>query len=278
MISIISTINNEKIAKEFLLRGLSRQNAKFELFLVDNRAFSYKSACQANNRAGLKASGDYLMFIHQDVLLLSRNWLKQAEDWLSTFSKIGVAGVAGMMKPKLVNEFELCMRYCLLQKLGMLHLWFRHYGRGNVFHGPEMLPWGGSFISDVVSVQTIDELLLIIPNSVFKSTKFDETVCDDWHLYGVDFSLTVSKKGLNNYVLPCSVFHRSTGKITDPYLRTLKRLIKKHKNEKAINTTSGLCLTRKELMELLWLTRSKKLNDLIEARFKVNFQFLRGFA
>jgi hypothetical protein len=77
MISIISTVNNEKIAKEFLLRGLSRQNTKFELFLVDNRAFSYKSASQANNRAGLNASGDYLMFIHQDVLLLSRNCARQ---------------------------------------------------------------------------------------------------------------------------------------------------------------------------------------------------------
>jgi hypothetical protein len=41
MISLISIISDERVAKEFLLRGLSLQKAKYVLFLVDNRAAIY---------------------------------------------------------------------------------------------------------------------------------------------------------------------------------------------------------------------------------------------
>jgi len=268
MISVISVMNNETIAREFLLRGLSRQNSKFELLLADNRASTYKSASQAYNHVGIKANGDYLMFVHQDVLLLSRNWLREAEEWLSTQSRVGLAGVAGMIKPKFVNQIDMFTRHYLLQKLGKHYLWYQRYGRGNVFHGSERksaLPWGGRFISDVAPVQTVDELILIVPASVFESVKFDELVCDYWHLYGVDFSLTVSEKGYKVCVLPCSVLHRSTGKISKFFLSNLGKLITKHKQEKIINTTVGLCPTKEELMELIWIPNSRKMSNLIRA-------------
>jgi len=252
MISVISIINDERKARQFLRRGLSLQNTKLELFLVDNRASIYRSASQAYNQTGVKASGDYLMFIHQDVFLRSRNWLKEAEDWLSTLSDVGLAGVVGMRKPRFINQLEVSMRYFLLRKLGKLYLWFRHYGRGNVVHGHEKAPWEGSFVSDVVPVQTLDELLLIVPSKIFEHTKFDETVCNSWHLYGVEFSLRVSQRGHGVYVLPCSVFHDSTGVVNDSYLQTLMKLIEKHKHEKIINTTNGLCLTKQILTKLLW--------------------------
>ena len=205
------------------------------------------------------------MFMHQDVLLYSRDWLKKAEDWLSTQSKIGVAGVAGMVKPKLFDQREACLRFYLLRKLGKLSLWFQRYGRGNVLHDRAAVPWGGRFISDITSVQTVDELVLIVPARIFDHTKFDETVCDGWHLYGVDFALTASQKSYKAYILPCSVFHRSAGYVDDAYIRTLARIIKKHKNEEVINMTTGLCPTKKELMELFWKPGSKNTLDVIRA-------------
>jgi hypothetical protein len=251
MISVISIISNKKIATEFLLRGLSRQDTKFELILLDNKSFSYKSASQAYNCGGIKANGDYLMFIHQDVLLPSSNWLKEAENTLSTSSNLGLAGVAGMLKPKYINEFEICMRYYLLRKLGFYPFWFHCYGRGNVFQGRDKLPWMGKPTSEILSVQTLDELLLIIPFKVFEHTKFDEIACDDWHLYGVDYSLTASEKGYKVCVLPCPAFHLSTGKRSKTYFKTLIKLIKKHRNERVINTTMGLWPTRPKLTKLI---------------------------
>jgi hypothetical protein len=264
MISVVSIVNDETIAKEFLLRGLSLQDAKFELLLVDNRASIYKSASQALNYASIKANGDYLMFIHQDVFLYSRNWLKEAEGWLSTLSDIGLAGVAGMKKPRFISQFEVSALYFLLRKLGKSYLWFSHYGRGNVFHGPEKASWEGGHISDVIPVQTVDEQLLIVPFKVFQHTKFDETVCNGWHLYGVEFSLRLSQKGYGVYVLPCPVFHRSSGIVNDAYLRTLMKLIRKYKNEKVINTTNGFCPTKQILTKLLWSPNLISSRDLME--------------
>ena len=252
IISVISIVNNEREARRFLLRGLSLQDVKFEFLPVDNRVSICQSASQAYNHTGIKASGDYLMFIHQDVFLRSRKWLKEAEDWLSTLSDVGIAGVAGMQKPRFIDQLDVSARYLLLQKLNKLHLWFRHYGRGNVFHGPEETPWGGTFVTNAVPVQTLDELLLIIPFGIFEHTKFDEIVCDNWHLYGTDYSLRISQEGYRAYVLPCSVVHKSIGLINDSYLRTLMKLITKHRNERVINTTSGLCPTKQILTKLLW--------------------------
>lgn len=250
-------MNNEAIAKEYLLKGLSKQNTKFELCLVDNRASTYKSASEAINRAGNKANGDYLMFVHQDVLLASKSWLKETENLLTSLTRMGLAGVAGMLKPKFVSELDVSMRYWLLQKIGNLSLWWRHYGRGNVLHGANRLPWAGCFISDVTPVQTVDELLLIIPRSVWELTKFDENTCVGWHLYGVDFALTAARKGFKVYALPCpSVWHRSTGLVDYSYIRTLAKISRKHKRERAINTTLGLVPTTKLLLKLLWQPRS----------------------
>jgi hypothetical protein len=251
MISIISIINNDVIAKEFLLSGLSRQNTPYDLILLDNTDFSYRSAAQAYNEGSTKAKGDYLMFIHQDVLLPCRNWLKEAENSLSTVSNLGIAGVAGMLQPTFISDFELSARFYLLEKLGLSKVWYYRYARGNVFHGRERKPWLGKFISEVLSTRTLDELILIIPTRVFANSKFDEASCDNWHLYGVDYSLSASQKGHDVCVLPHSVVHLAWARKLDKgYFKTLLKLIEKHQTEKIINTTLGPWSTRPKLMEL----------------------------
>jgi hypothetical protein len=249
MISIISIINNDVIAKEFLLRGLSRQNTRYDLILLDNTNFSYKSAAQAYNEGSAKAQGDYLMFIHQDVLLPCRNWLKEAENSLSTVSNLGIAGVAGVLQPTFISDFELLARFYLLEKLNLSKVWFNRYARGNVFHGREKKPWWGKFISEILSARTLDELLLIIPARVFEMSKFDEKTCDNWHLYGVDYSLSASQKCRDVCVLPQSVIHLSIGKVKKEYFETLAKLTEKYQNEKIINTTIAPWSTRPKLMK-----------------------------
>jgi hypothetical protein len=250
MISIISIINNDSIAKEFLLRGLARQKSLYDLVLIDNRRSSYKSAAQAYNEGSAKANGDYLMFIHQDVLLHNHHWLKEAEESLSTISNVGVAGVAGMLQPTFINDFEIWTRYYLLEKLNLSRVWYSRYGRGNVFHGREKKFWLGKFISEVVLTRTLDELVLIIPSGVFENLKFDEVTCENWHLYGVDYSLSAFQKGLNVCVLPQSVIHLANGKLNEAYFKTLSKLTMKHRTERIINTTFYPWSTRQKLMKL----------------------------
>lgn len=81
-----------------------------------------------------------------------------------------------MVKPRFLNEFELFSRYFLLNKMGNYRLWFSLYGRGNLLQEIGGQPGSSRIISEPVPVQTVDELMLIVPAKVFETNKFDEKV------------------------------------------------------------------------------------------------------
>ena len=153
MISVVCIYNNEKIFNDYLLKSLKAQTAKYEIIKLDNTNGRFDSAAEALNYGGRKAKGKYLMFVHQDVNLFSDTWLEEAEKILDKLPKLGVAGIAGRSD----NE-EL-----IITKM-------KHgYPPGNA---------GKMKFEKPIKVQTLDECLVIIPNIIFTSLKFDESVCD----------------------------------------------------------------------------------------------------
>jgi len=213
MFSIVCTYNNKKILEKFLIKSLKTQNMTYKLFLLDNTQQKYKSASEALNVGADKAVGDYLLFIHQDVDLLSENWLEDAHRIIEKIDDIGIVGVAG----KSENESGIIT---------------------NIKHGVPPVSGGNIKIKDVKKVQTLDECVMIIPKSVFQKVQFDETTCDDWHLYGIEYCLSVKLMGKEVYVLPLSLYHRSYGSsMSKRYMSTLKKVINKHKNNYKIICT-----------------------------------------
>ena len=55
---------------KYLLKSLNSQTALYELILVDNTQKKFKSASEALNYGGEKATGKYIIFTHQDVDLV----------------------------------------------------------------------------------------------------------------------------------------------------------------------------------------------------------------
>ena len=96
MISVVCVYNNKKIFNNFLLKSLNNQTADFELIGIDNTSNKFKSAAEALNYGGKKATNKYIMFAHQDVSVLQKTWLKDIEKLLDSISNLGIAGVAGM--------------------------------------------------------------------------------------------------------------------------------------------------------------------------------------
>ena len=74
-------------------KGLKTQNVEYELIALDNREDRFKSAAEALNYGGERASGEYIMFAHQDMWLGCDTWLQDAERLLKTIPDLGVAGV-----------------------------------------------------------------------------------------------------------------------------------------------------------------------------------------
>lgn len=229
MISIVCVYNNERMFTDYLVKSLHDQTVEFDLIKVDNTSGSFKSASQALNQGGKKAKGKYIMFVHQDVDLSSNTWLENTEKMLDCIPNIGIAGVAGVK-----------------DETGVMTI---------IEHSDPPKPAGTIYIQKPTKVQTLDECLVIIPRSIFEKLPFDETTCDDWHLYAVDYCLSCINRGLDVYSIPVYIYHRCTsveakrnhfqvfpgsGYLTEGYFQTLEKLLKKHnKYHKYIYTTFG---------------------------------------
>jgi len=219
--SVICVYNNKQILQKNLLSSLEKQNQKYQLILLNNTRHKFKSAAEALNFGAKKARGKYLMFVHQDVRLEDKNWLAKATQFLDGLKDLGIAGVVGMSESGQGNKSR---------------------GRNVIKHGEPPAPWSwGNPIKEPEVVQTLDECLLIVPRRVFDKLQFDEKTCNDWHLYGVDYCLSIKKLGFLSYVLPLVIYHQSAGSsFSDRYYDTLRKLLVKHKDKyKRIYTTMG---------------------------------------
>ncbi|MHC4545220.1 MAG: glycosyltransferase, partial [Planctomycetota bacterium] len=163
-----------------------------------------------------KAKGKYIMFIHQDVELGSDSWLEDVEKVLDDIPDIGIAGVVGMSE----------------QGSSMIER-----RRGHISSCGEI--WGEP-IKEAEQVQTLDELLMIVPKFLFGKMKFDEETFDGWHCYGVDYCLSAGQFGLKAYVIPAFIYHSSSRSNVQKLFEYQKRLYHKHrKNYKNIYATAG---------------------------------------
>ncbi|MGC8979250.1 glycosyltransferase [Caldisericum sp.] len=244
MISIICVYNNKDILESYLLKSLKNQTAKFELLTIDNTKQQFKSAAEVFNKIGAKVKNQYIMFVHQDVELVSNSWLEDAERYLNTIQNLGIAGVAGMSETGKTN---------------------RERGRNIIEHGTDHRIWEwGNKINAPELVQTLDECLVIIPKAVFQILKFDEEVCEGWHLYAVDYCLSAKKMNMNAYVIPMPIYHRSLSILSSQYYQTIEKIIIKHKDHiKHIYTTRGDWDTSMDTLKRFSLELEEK-NKIIE--------------
>ena len=211
MISIICVFNDKKMLENNLIKSLKNQDTVFEFISLDNTKNKFKSAASALNFGATRARGKYLAFIHQDVFLEGKNWLKKTEKILNSMPDLGIAGVAGLnMKNKRVGYID---------------------DSGKI--------WGKPFKKPQIA-QTLDECLLIIPTNLFKKLKFDEKNFNHWHLYGVDYCLTIANQNFKVYTISAFIHHNSLATNLENLFKYQKRVFEKHrKNYKYICTTCG---------------------------------------
>jgi len=221
VISVVCVYNDREVVEAYLLKGVKAQTANCDIILVDNTDKHFKAAAQALNYGGRRARGNYIMFVHQDVILKSNSFLHLIETTLEQLPSLGVAGAAG----------------CTEGLVGTL---------SNISHGTPPTPAGtGGTVAIPTRVQTLDECLIIVPRGIFDRLQFDERTCDGWHLYAVDYSLSVKTLGLNAYVVPVNAYHRGGSRMQRDYYEILKKVLKKHRDRyRVIFTTCGVWDTR----------------------------------
>ncbi|MEN6330237.1 MAG: glycosyltransferase [Methanobacteriaceae archaeon] len=230
MISVLCVYNDPEILNKYLLSSLKLQEAKYDLILLDNTQNQYSSAAQALNQGAKKATGEYLMFAHQDIDLVSPTFLNDLENTLDSTPHLGIGGVAG----KKENNPEII---------------------SNITDGTPPQKVSTLQVEHPTRVQTVDECLFVIPHNRFNEIELDELVCDGWHLYAVDFSLSVAVQGYDVYVFPFSLYHKSRGySLSRDYFQTLTKLVNKHRQQYGdIHTTMWNWNTKYPLtVQIIW--------------------------
>jgi hypothetical protein len=219
-ISVICAYNNREKMDQYLLSGLNRQDSPFEFFAIDNTEARYASAAGILNETARKARHEYLMFVHQDVALLSDTWLTDVRSAMRDLENLGAAGVAGIGRRGVA---------------------------ASVLHGTPPSRIVRRKLRRPVPVQTLDGCLMIVPREVFQKIAFDEKAVSGWYLYTASYCLDLIRAGYLIYVLPCPIYHESVGP-SDPnvYEQARQDLIRRHRDHiEVIYTTMGTWETKR---------------------------------
>ena len=206
-LSIICVYNNQEVLEACLLKGLETQkNKDYELILLDNRSNQFSSAAKALNYGAKQAKSNYLVFSHQDIRMDTPDTIdKIIEYFNSGLSFFGSSGV---------KKYEAKM---------ISNVYTANYD--DSFYANKLC----KRINSPVMVETLDECFICLTKDVFYSLgSFDEILCNNWHMYSVDLSLTAKEHGVGVYSVPLSLFHKSGGVISKSFIYNLKGVCKKH--------------------------------------------------
>lgn len=214
--TVVCVYNSEATLEKYLRPGLRRQTAPYELQLVDNRSRQFPNAAAALNHGARGASTDYLVFIHQDVELLTPDFFESASVHLTRLPELGLAGIVGAAP----NGRSTVLR-------------------GRCLQGDADAARFESGYDAPAAVQTVDEMLMIVPRGWFEQGGFDSNACPAWDLYGVEYALYSAKHGRQVVVLPLAVRHASWGKLRRGYFESLEGVLRKHRDVPVVHTTCG---------------------------------------
>lgn len=237
MISIICVFNNREILESCLLKSLSREKDEYDLVLVDNTEKAFSSAAAALNYGAEKAKGDYLAFVHQDVVFGAQFSLMHLQTQLDALPSGSIAGAAGRAN-----------------KDGVMT---------SITHGNPPVAAGSIFVESPKICQTLDEVFVVVPRETFDKIRFDERICTGWHLYAVDFCLSAGERGYKSFVLPMNLHHRSPGySMDDTFYEILKKVVSKHKRSfKTIYSTNGVWPT--SVFKLKWMHNTETFRNYV---------------
>lgn len=176
---------------------LKKQDADYELIGIDNCENRYSCAAAALNLGGRLAKGNCLAFVHQDILF------ERPEALGMLCEAVEITGNA----------------HTVAGPCGAVH------------GGREKLPGG------LYGVDTLDEYCIAMRRETWQRYRFDERLCDGWHLYAAELCLRVKETGGCIAEGHFPIRHLSIGNVDERYMRTFRALLKKYKSRKWICTT-----------------------------------------
>ena len=215
--------STDKLA--YLADSLNAQNMPCERIFVDNSANRFSSAAAALNYGAQKATGELLLFCHQDIRFKDEAALADLVDACTALNAGDVGGIAG----------AICVDGKKVTKT-------------NITHSMQEIRYAEKdwFDSVFFEVDSVDECLIILRKTTWQQYPFNEEVCDGWHFYGVELCLRARSNGHRALAFDARINHISSeGTLDKSFFRALYRLARAYRSQYDVIVATTGCWSTK---------------------------------
>lgn len=168
-VSIVCVANDIGVRERCLDRSIAdhlHEAPETEYLPIDNSAGAFSSAGEALNHGASRARHDVVVFVHQDIYLHSLTALEEAAGMLASRADIGMHGSVGIAADgRIVGRMR--DRVVLI----------------------------GTPASEPVDVDSLDEVLFMVPREAILREPLVEVPELAWHAYAVEYGLRVRAQG-----------------------------------------------------------------------------------
>jgi len=205
-------------------------NSDLEVIRIDNSK-NQLGICAAYNRGVFLSHGDILLFVHEDVFHLERNWGPKLEQKYLADESLGMVGVAGTQ--------VLYADPPIWTRAGMPWLF------GKVVHE---LDQGTRYFMTIFSkdsgdrpVVALDGCWLSVRRKVFDTCQFDASTFPGFHFYDLDICLQAQEHWKIIASTDILIKHRSAGGFREEWKQAASQFAKKWKTTLPL-TIAGVAL------------------------------------
>ena len=226
MISIIICSREKTISKTLQDNLYTTVGCECELIVIDNSQNKH-SIFEAYNLGIKKSKGEFLCFIHDDIIVHTQDWGKIIECIFKTNIDFGLLGIAGStIKTKMPSAWWDCEDSCKRMNL------IQHFANGE--NKDWQIGWQNEVLEEVV---VIDGVFMVTRSN--DGVRFNEQLMG-FHNYDLNLSFEYIKKGFKVMVTKnILIEHFSIGKLDKSWYNSTFKIHKIYSNLLPLTTVEN---------------------------------------
>ncbi len=180
----------------------------YQIIKIDNTGIM--GICEAYNKGAEKAQFENLLFLHEDVEFLTKNWGEILLEEMTKIKDSGCFGVAGAKR-----KFQMPTGFIS----GIPGEGFR-FIRQNIKEPPLTLQ------AKPITTHIIDGVFIGVKKIIWEQIRFDETI-SGFHFYDIAFSLETSVQYQNYLITNIDMVHFSKGNFGNDWIKSCLKFAKR---------------------------------------------------
>lgn len=220
MISVITCSIKPDICQMMLDSVAKTIGVEYEAIVFDNREKKY-GICKAYNEAASTAKGDYLCFVHEDIVIETDGWGCKLIEFADKTEDCGVIGLAGST----IAFRRFAGWWTGWSETQHVRIYVgspKNVSAAYHYHNPN-----DEIFAHVVC---IDGVFMFVKKDVWQENKFDEITFKGFHFYDADFSFAIAQNYRNYVYFGMVVYHLSGGKAERTFCDNMYMFQKKWKH------------------------------------------------